>query len=195
MLGPSDSDRKTANIAFGSGLMGMKREGPPRDDLDVSLQWPAGDLAGEGFDDDLGPDSDVSSRVAASLDTRLVTESLSPDLDSLVAAIDSMRSVINDLADSLASMQKTLQLTSSKVDRLATRPPAVRETSDDVGQKLAELTHQVELLRKRMSLRARSEQLSSEAAELIAAAVIDNFAEIIPEAGPRLRSRRRTERS
>lgn len=173
--------------------MGMKPGRSPHDDLDVRLQWPDAGPVGEELVDDLDPEGDLPRpRVTSLPKARLATEPIPADFESLVAAVDSMRAVIDSLVDALGSMRETLEATNSKVDRLAARRSPTKQPAGEVGERVAELTQQVELLRKRISLRARNEQLSFEAAERIAAAVIDTLADTIPEAGPRLRSRRRS---
>jgi hypothetical protein len=168
----------------------MDPEGSARDDLNVRLVWP--DVGSVGAVDEPDLDDNSPRRVAGSVEgTGLAGGPVRADLEPLASAIESMQRALRDLIGATASMRKLVEATASRIDNLDDRHR--QGSGADVSGQLGELAKQVELLRRRVSLRARSEQLATETAERIAAAVIETLNEATPEAGPR--SRRRSTRS
>jgi Mg2+ and Co2+ transporter CorA len=171
----------------------MDPERPPRDDLDVRLEWSdtgESEMAPLGEPKPRGPatrtDGGARQRTRGARDTPA-------NADPVTSALLSLSSVVDELVEAVAQMQRVVEATATKVDKMQ-KPARSQGESVEIRDELAELTRQIELLRKRVSLRARNEQLAAETAERIAAAVIDTLAETGSEIGLRPRSRRRDAR-
>ena len=169
----------------------MDPERPTRDDFDVRLEWRD---AGESELVPLDEPEPVGTRKRAAGSARRAKPGAPPSAESVASALSSLQGVVDGLVQAVADMQRVVEATAAKVDKLQ-KPGRASGDSPEIRDEIAELARQIELLRKRVSLRARNEQLATETAERIAATVIDSLAEAIPEVGPRLRSRRRTARS
>ena len=164
---------------------------PPRDDLDVRLEWPDA-VEGEAAPSYEPSPARTAGRRAGSARR---DQSVAPENTASVAsALISLQGVVYDLAQTVEQLRGAVEAAVDKIDRMQ-EPARAQGDSAEIRDELAELARQMELLRKRVSIRARNEQLATETAERIAAAVVDNLVEVIPEVGPRLRSRRRTAQS
>ena len=184
----------------------MDPQGASRDDLDVRLDWPGEEPDGavaagrrrasnnarkvpkDSLQDALGtaPISG-SSRSPGELEfetLRATVALMSARLDALAGALEGARSAngtpsvgIEQLEHSIIGfMKSSTEATERTTETLADIGETVAELAAEHGAQLARVTEALEALRRRIPLRGRSEEWSSdEMIELIAAAVAERL--------------------
>jgi ABC-type transporter Mla subunit MlaD len=105
---------------------------------------------------------------------------------SIVAAFQRVERTLADLAESSATSEAAL---GASLDQIREELARVSKRQADDLQRFAEISHQVEALRRRLALRARADhELSPEAIQLISEAVAERLSAgraPVREAGPR----------
>ncbi|HEX6395300.1 MAG TPA: hypothetical protein VFZ97_17840 [Acidimicrobiales bacterium] len=179
----------------------MEPEGTSRDDLDVRLQWPGAEPeeAEDGLsaapEDGMPAETTRAGRedtVAELANMQAVLASISDRLDALTRASASPSGIDGTSADRALmtamdrleqSMALQTESSAQSEDRLQVslgeindEIRAVASQQADFRQRLNEITHQIETLRRRITLRARSDHpLSPEAVQMIADAVVERL--------------------
>lgn len=177
----------------------MDPEGTSRDDLDVRLDWPGEGPQGaqdrqelerrNGADRTMEPESPGDPRSSPVPQKSRGPVSQELELDTVRATLALMSARLDALASALEGARLSYTTVGSATERLEQSLAALTRTTTEVNQRTAmairglgetmELVgRQLEALRRRIALRGRAEDMSSEEMiELIAGAVAERLVE------------------